>query len=136
MTSLSLSKKRNFYLLYTLLFLVCAALCFWQFYLNGKSFVWKIDGLYQHYNSFIYLGTYVRDFFRTLVTEHKFVLPMWENSIGYGGDIFTTLSYYVFRRSFRFDFCYNPHTFLRNGDMLFFYNFKNVRCGHSLLRLC
>lgn len=96
MTSLSLSKKRNFYFLYTLLFLVCAALCFWQFYLNGKSFVWKIDGLYQHYNSFIYLGTYVRDFFRTLVTEHKFVLPMWENGIGYGGDIFTTLSYYVF----------------------------------------
>ena len=69
MTSLSLSKKRNFYFLYTLLFLVCAALCFWQFYLNGKSFVWKIDGLYQHYNSFIYLGTYVRDFFREFLQD-------------------------------------------------------------------
>lgn len=115
MTSLSLSKKRNFYFLYTLLFLVCAALCFWQFYLNGKSFVWKNDGLYQHYNSFIYLGTYVREFFRTLVTEHKFVLPMWENSIGYGGDIFTTLSYYVFGDPFALISVITPTRFAEWG---------------------
>ena len=113
--SLSLSKKRNFYFLYTAVFLLCAVLCFWQFYLNGKSFVWKNDGLYQHYNSFVYLGTYIRNVLRTLIIEHKLVIPMWENSIGYGGDVFTTLSYYVFGDPFALVSVLTPTRFAEWG---------------------
>ncbi len=44
---------------------------------------------------FVYFGQYGRTVLRTLLTEHQLVLPQWNFSLGYGGDILTTLHYYV-----------------------------------------
>ena len=92
-------KRSGLFLSYTLLFAVTAAAVFLPFVLNGKSFIWCRangygDGLYQHFNVFIYLGQYGRQVLRTLFQEHRLVLPMWDFAIGMGGDVITTLSYY------------------------------------------
>ena len=80
---------------YTFLFILTSALVFCYFPLNGKSFIWESDGLYQHFNAFVFYGQYLREIVRNLVVNHSFVLPMHSFSIGYGGDIITTLAYYV-----------------------------------------
>lgn len=81
-------KKTNTYCIYTIFFLMTAALCFSFFYRYGKSMVWGNDGLYQHYNAFLYLGSWVREIFHTLFSEHRLVIPMWEWGLGFGGDAF------------------------------------------------
>lgn len=86
--------RRKVYLYYTLLFALTAVMVYLPFMRAGKSFVHAKDGLYQHYNAFVYLGTYIRSIIRNLLTSHKLVIPMWEFGIGYGADILTTLSYY------------------------------------------
>lgn len=53
------------------------------------------DGWKQHFTAFVYFGQYGRTVLRTLLTEHQLVLPQWNFSLGYGGDILTTLHYYV-----------------------------------------
>ena len=86
----------SMYLCYTIFFCVAAVLVFWHFIYYGKSMVWKVDGLYQHYNAFIYLGSWCRDIIQNLFYEHKLVVPLWEWGLGLGSDVITTLSYYVF----------------------------------------
>ncbi len=63
--------------------------------MNGKSFVWHLDGYAQHNVALMYYGTWLRDIIRNIFIEHTFTIPMWDFSIGYGGDIITTLNYYV-----------------------------------------
>ena len=91
----SKTKKADFYLIYTLTFLVLSLFLFMQFYLNGKSLVWKHDGVPQHLNSLSYYGEYLRGILYSLFVEHKWKIPMWDMHIGYGSDILTTLHYYV-----------------------------------------
>lgn len=87
--------RRKVYFFYTVLFLIAAVIFSMPFIRAGKSFVYAKDGLYQHYNAFVYLGTYIREIIRNLFTTHKLEIPMWEFGLGYGADIVTTLSYYV-----------------------------------------
>lgn len=88
-------KNADFYLVYTLTFLTLSLFLFLQFYLNGKSLVWKHDGVPQHLNSLSYYGEYLRGILYSLFVEHKCKIPMWDMHIGYGSDILTTLHYYV-----------------------------------------
>ncbi len=81
---------------YTVFFFVAAILTFWQFFCYQKSMVWASDGLYQHYNAFMYFGSWCREVLKNIFLEHNFILPMWEWGLGYGSDVFTTLSYYSF----------------------------------------
>ena len=62
---------------------------------SGKSFVWNFDGVYQHFNTLVYYGKYLRKILTTLIREHRFVLSMWDLSIGFGSDILTTLNDYA-----------------------------------------
>ncbi len=87
--------------MYTILFLLTAALVYGIFPVNGKSFVYCDtngggDGLVQAYNAFVYLGKYLRSIVRHLVYDHRLVIPTWDLTIGYGQDIFTTLNFYSF----------------------------------------
>ena len=86
----------SMYLCYIIFFFFAALLVFWHFVYYGKSMVWKVDGLYQHYNAFIYLGSWCRDIIRNLLYEQELVVPLWEWGLGLGSDVITTLSYYVF----------------------------------------
>ncbi|MBD5542784.1 MAG: YfhO family protein [Lachnospiraceae bacterium] len=85
----------KFYLLYTAVFVCTAALVFTAFMKGGKSFIWRPDGLKQHYLSLAYYGEYLREIIHNLFVEHKFLIPMWDMNIGYGADILLTLHYYV-----------------------------------------
>ena len=97
-----MENKRKHILRYTLIFII-TFLCVFSFFVSyGKSFVWKKDGLYQHFNSFVYFGQYVREFLRNLFAEGRLELKMWEPGLGYGADVFTTLSYYSFGDPFAF----------------------------------
>ena len=91
----SKDSKRDFYILYTLVFGVIAGFIYYQFAGNGKSLVWSHDGIPQHLNSLAYYGRYLREVLHTIFVEHKLELPMWDMNIWFGSDILTTLHYYV-----------------------------------------
>ena len=83
------------FLIYTAAFLLCAAGVYACFIVKECSLVVSGDGWKQHFTAFVYFGQYGRTVLRTLLTEHQLVLPQWNFSLGYGGDILTTLHYYV-----------------------------------------
>ena len=90
--------KKKYFILYTITFAVMALLIFLPFYLTGKSFVWNADsrdGLVQHYNALMYYGKALREIARTLLHEHRLVLPEYSFSLGMGADVLKTLHYYV-----------------------------------------
>lgn len=92
---ISSDSRRDFYILYTLVFGIISFFIYWQFEGNGKSLVWSHDGIPQHLNSLAYYGRYLREALYTIFVKHKLSLPMWDMNIGYGSDILTTLHYYV-----------------------------------------
>lgn len=90
-----MKKRSQFFLIYTAAFLLCAAGVYACFIVKERSLVVSGDGWKQHFTAFVYFGQYGRTVLRTLLTEHQLVLPQWNFSLGYGGDILTTLHYYV-----------------------------------------
>lgn len=91
----NIAGRRFYFFCYTLIFLVLSAIVFSPYMQNGKSFIWKPDGLTQHFNSLIYFRNWMLSILRSLVTEHRLSIPLWDSTIGYGSDILTTLHYYV-----------------------------------------
>lgn len=91
----SVGKKRLiFYGTYTIIFFICALAVFSWFIINNKTFVWENDGIAQHYNILTYYGVYLRELAKN-VLHGNFTLPMWDFSIGFGADVFESLTYYV-----------------------------------------
>lgn len=93
--SLKNDSKSKLFRQYTLIFIITALLFYLYFFISGKTFISTADAWRQHYVAFVYFGQYVRRVIKTLFTLHKLVLPSWSFSIGYGGDILTTLNYYA-----------------------------------------
>lgn len=87
-------KFTRFFIGYTVIFAVALLAVIGYFLISHKTFITQGDGWKQHFKAFVYLGQYCREVIRTLLTEHSLVLPQWNFSIGYGGDIITTLHYY------------------------------------------
>lgn len=88
-------KVKNNKIKYTLLFILTAALTYVYFVINGKTFVWHVDGYDQHMVALTYYGQWLRQIFRSIFIDHTFTIPMWNFTIGYGGDVLTTFNYYV-----------------------------------------
>lgn len=97
-THRGVSKRSTYFLLYTAAFLICSACIYVWFARTGRSLISTGDGWKQHFPAFVYFGQYGRTVLRTLLTEHQLVLPQWNFSLGYGGDILTTLHYLCNRR--------------------------------------
>jgi len=87
-------KYTKFFVGYTIIFAVALLAVLGYFLISHKTFITQGDGWKQHFKAFVYLGQYCREVIRTLLTEHSLVLPQWNFSIGFGGDIITTLHYY------------------------------------------
>ena len=86
---------RNYkdYVVYSLFFAACFFFCCDIFFvLCNKSFMWKSDGLGQTYPMFIYTGKWWRTIIKNIFIHHKFSIPMWDMSIGYGADIVSTMN--------------------------------------------
>ena len=98
MTSQKNTKNtRKYYLLYLMLFVFMCFTAFYPFIAEGKSFIWGAgveDGLSQHFESLAYWGHYLRELVGNIASGHL-SLPMWNMSLGYGGDILSTLNYYA-----------------------------------------
>ena len=77
-------KKDNYYILYSLVFIIVFMIAFSQFFLNDKN-----------YNSLIYFGQYIRSIVKSLFLQGKLVIPTWDFSLTMGSDIITTLHYYA-----------------------------------------
>lgn len=91
-------KKYKRFLYYTFCFLILMTFLIGIFYFNGKSFIEgeAADALTQHYNYFLYIGQWYRQILHNIFIEHNFLIPLWDISFGYGGDIISQLHYYVF----------------------------------------
>lgn len=94
---MKVTKKRYLFLTYTILFAILCMIVFYPFFTNHLSLIWGRsgeDGTSQHLSSLLYYGDYIRTFFSNLI-HGNFQFPMWNNSIGFGSDILTTLNYYA-----------------------------------------
>ncbi len=80
---------------YTLLFLAVLPLVFLCFISEGKSLVWKTDGLDQHLKALLFYSQYLKCAAQALLHEGSLRLPGYSFALGYGSDIVTTLHYYV-----------------------------------------
>ena len=85
--------KKNiklFLLTFTIVFAILFYLCF-EFYFGRhvKSYFRTYDGIDQHYLIFIYIG----DLIRNLISGKGII--MWNNGIGYGADVITSLAAYL-----------------------------------------
>lgn len=83
------------YGLYTIAFLIISAVIFSQFIYYGKTMIEYHDSLQQYYAGFQYFVGYVHKAIKTLFSTGHLSLPMWDASIGMGGDVLTALNYYV-----------------------------------------
>lgn len=112
-----------------------ASIVFFAFFVKNKSFVWGRDALYQHYNAFVYYGKWLRGIVRTLFFEHRLEAPLWEFSIGYGGDVIHTLSYYVIGDPFALLSVFFPAAYAEIGYgavlLLRFYAAGIAFCAYS-----
>ena len=115
--------RKNYYIVYTLMFCVLAFFVFMPFLIHNKSLVYfgtngGGDGLVSHYNTFVYYGKYLRSIIRTFLSTGKIVIPMWDMHIGYGQDIFQTLWYYAIGDPFAFLSVFIPTRFSEIGYCL------------------
>ena len=78
----------KYYLFYSVTFLLVAAIIYSVFFVENKSLVYALygDG-HICFNSLVYYGSWLRK----ILTGH--CIPMWDMKIGYGSDIFMTLSW-------------------------------------------
>ncbi len=79
----------NPYLLYSIAFLILLPIVFYPFLAEGKSFVWNVDGINQHFPILLYYGRILRG----ILTGAGFA--MVDFTLGMGFDTITTLHYYV-----------------------------------------
>lgn len=81
--------------IYSVFFTLMAFIAFFLFIMYDKSFVWKNDGIVQHFNFLEYYGVYLRGIIKNLFSTGQLVIPMYDFKIAFGNDIITTLNYYV-----------------------------------------
>ncbi|HWT73723.1 MAG TPA: YfhO family protein [Mobilitalea sp.] len=80
---------KNSYFIYTCSFLLLLPIVFFPFITSGKTFVWKLDGINQHYPILVYYGKLLRG----LLSGRGF--PMFNFKLGLGFDTLSTMHYYA-----------------------------------------
>lgn len=88
-------KQYKIYGIYTVIFVCIALIIYGQFLYYGKTLIEYHDSLQQYYAAFQYFVTYIHKVLKTLFSTGQLHFPMWDFSIGMGGDILTALNYYV-----------------------------------------
>ena len=97
---------------YTLLFGVTAAAVFVWFWLKKRRFVWKSDGANQHYYGLLFFARWGKEVLQQFRETGVFRLPTFTLRMGYGGDLFTTLAYYVIGDPFSLPAVFVPEKYL------------------------
>ena len=111
-------KKTQYFIFYTVFFFILVDMFFVAFRSNDISFVWFSDGWNQHIKAYMYYSHWLRKIVKTLLFEHRFIIPKWDYNMGFGADIISTINYYVLGE---------PLTlltiFFKQKDMYLLYNF-------------
>lgn len=76
----------EYFCIYTLVFIFIAFVALFPFLQEGKCLIWKIDGMPQYLLWLKYTGQYLRDLI-SQIFHGNFQLPMYDFSIGMGGDV-------------------------------------------------
>lgn len=80
------------------IYAVCATLlfflCFSVLILCGRSNIWRVDGINQHYAFMVYTGNWLREAIQALFSGS--VIPVYDFSIGFGAGIIPAVNYYGF----------------------------------------
>jgi uncharacterized membrane protein YfhO len=103
---------KNTYFLYTVTFLLLLPIIFTPFIIEGKTFVWRLDGINQHYPSLLYYGKLLRG----VLSGKGF--PMIDFTVGMGFDTITTMQYYVLGDPISL-----LSVFMTKENSIFFYGF-------------
>lgn len=90
---------------YTLAFAVFFAVVFSPFWLYGKSFLWKADGMTQYYSELIFTRNWVKSILASLRAGHL-EIPLWSPWIGLGQGTLSTVIHY---RPLNFLYCLFPY---------------------------
>ena len=88
-------EKISYFVIYTSLFILMSVILFYKFWENGVSFVWKVDGWSQHIHAIQFYSNWLQQIVKNIFIYHKWEIPLWSSSIGFGSDIITILHYYV-----------------------------------------
>ncbi len=65
-------------------------------WLNGKTLMWRMDEAGQSYVAFAYMGQWLRQWARQILTGGGVMPPLFELSLGMGADVIQTLNYVGF----------------------------------------
>lgn len=89
-------ETRRYLICYTLIFLITFFFSYllW-FIIYNKSFIRGLDEFSQHYVGFINTGSWLRKILKNIFINHKFIVPLWSNSIGFGSDILISKGAYI-----------------------------------------
>ena len=101
-----------YYLGYTLLFGAVAASVFVWFFLKRRRFVWQTDGVNQHYYGLVYFSRWGKEVLRQFRETGSLQFPTFTLRMGYGGDLYTTLAYYVIGDPFSLPAVFVPEKYL------------------------
>lgn len=93
-------RKTHWLVKYTIIFCITCLLVYSLQIYYGKSFLYSVvdlsgDSLVQHFNSLVYYGDWLRSILNNIFVQHTFSIPEFDLSVGLGGDIITTLNFYV-----------------------------------------
>lgn len=86
--------KSHYYLTYSLVFAFVSCLAFFFFAINGRTFIAGADGFNQYYPTYYYIGKYIRNSVKAILCGNR--IQTYDLTIGFGGDIISTLNYYGF----------------------------------------
>lgn len=87
-------RRHPFVVAYTALFALAALVCLWPFIAAHRHPMWMGDGLQAHYVRFTGFGWWVRQIVKESIRTGGLVVPQWNLSLGYGGDLFVYLGSY------------------------------------------
>ena len=113
---LSPMKNKKYIAVYTLIFAAMSAALVLLINLSGKTQICNFDGDGQHIKALVYYSDWIKSIFTNIFVNHRFEIPCWSFSIGYGADIPTSLHYYAVGDPFAI-FC----VFFPAGSMRIFY---------------
>ena len=91
--------RKRWWLVYGLGFAALALAHAWPFLKSGTYFIWGADGYSQMYPVFCYFISYVRQMLAGLA-HGRLSLPLYDFTLGLGGDILSTLNWHGFGNPF------------------------------------
>lgn len=91
--------RKRWWLVYGLGFAALALAHAWPFLKSGTYFIWGADGYSQMYPVFCYFVSYARQMLAGLA-HGRLSLPLYDFTLGLGGDILSTLNWHGFGNPF------------------------------------